>query len=348
MIKVLKFGGSSLTNKDSRKNVINIIKEIPEKVIVVVSAMGRYPDAYATDTLKSMISNSVTDQERSRLLSIGETMSTVIIADELKLSGINAISLSSNQAGMRIENKHLVQLDTKFILETFEKFDVIVLPGFQGLDAQGEIEILESGDSDYSAVFIARKLGLDHVSIYSDVPGIFTADPKLIKSAKLIEHVSYEQALDLAAHKARIICKKALDEASVIKDFEIILKCTYNKNGQTKIDHIETSIKTMSVDFNYWQVQMEKDNFELEKEKIFDETEDGFYIIKPENASLIQSPYTFINEVVKVHFVGKNLIIPQNIISRFKKSTIEKNSFYVNKNHHIEDITYLHDAINLT
>lgn len=157
MISVLKFGGSSLKDEASRQKVANIIKNVEGKVIVVVSAIGRYPDAYATDTLRSLISAKVTITESNRLLSVGEIISSVILADDLLQNDIKAISLSSIQAGLKVKDHKLIDLQVENIRKKLEDYDVVIVPGFQGIDPDGEISILESGDSDYSAVYIAKK-----------------------------------------------------------------------------------------------------------------------------------------------------------------------------------------------
>lgn len=208
MIRVLKFGGTALKTNDSIKLVTNVItNNLDHKLLVIVSAMGRYPDAYATDTLNALALNANYD-EHCRLLSCGEIISSIVLSSNLKSQGINAISLSSMQLNLKVKHNRLVGLDTKVINKYFETYDVIIVPGFQGIDKFKNIRILEKGDSDYTAVYLARRLNLDEVYIYSDVCGIFTGDPKYINEARLIKHIGYRQALDLAKHKARIIVTK--------------------------------------------------------------------------------------------------------------------------------------------
>lgn len=349
MVSVLKFGGSSLKDEASRQKVANIIKGIEGKVVVVVSAIGRYPDAYATDTLRSLISAKVTITESNRLLSVGEIISSVILADELLQNDIKAISLSSIQAGLKVKNHRLVDLHVKNIKKKLETYDVVIVPGFQGIDEDGEISILESGDSDYSAVYIAKQLGLNRVYLYSDVCGIYTGDPKYIISARLISHVSYEQAMDLAKHKARIICQKALEEGSQEYGFKIYLCSTFIPNCHTCIDHSETHIKTMSIDFNYWQISFDEDIKEPDKKLLFEEIGTNKFMIQACNLPELTTKYTKVEEYVKVHFVGcylENDEIYRVFLEQFcQKSFCEENSYYIYNKNQKQDITLLHDII---
>lgn len=349
MIKVVKFGGSSLKDKKSRQKVIDVIKsQAPAKLIVVVSAIGRYPDVYATETLQSLISTKVTIEETNRLVSVGEIISSVVLSNELVLNHVKAISLSSLQAGLKVDNNRLIGLNVQHIKNLFKQYDVIIVPGFQGVDSHGEINILESGDSDYSAVYIAKKLNLNEVYLYSDVCGIYTGDPKHIYSAKLINHVCYNQALELAKHKARIICKKALDEGFKKFGFKIYLCSTFTPNCHTLIDHNETHIRTMSIDFNYWLVTFDEVVLEEDKQYVFEKIEDN-YVIKEENLPLLTSKYTKIDNFTKVHFVGCELDndeIYSGFLERFcQKSYCEQASYYIQARNQKQDITLLHDII---
>lgn len=349
MVKVIKFGGSSLKDIKSRKKVIDIIKsKLDDKLVIVVSAIGRYPDAYATDTLRSLISTKVTIEETSRLLSVGEIISAVVLTNELVNADIKAISLSSLQAGLKVDNNRLIGLNGKHIKELLNKYDVVIVPGFQGIDSDGEISVLESGDSDYSAVYIAKKLGLDCVYLYSDVCGIYTGDPKHIYSARLINHISYMQAIDLASHKARIVCKKALDEGFDQFGFKIYLHSTFNLDCHTIIDHNITKVKTMSIDFDFWLISFDEKINQSDQKYIFEEVKEG-YIIEQANLVLLKTKYTKINKYAKVHFVGCDLDneeIYSGFLERFAwKSNREQASYFVNEKNQKQDITLLHDLI---
>ena len=349
MIEVLKFGGSSLHNLEARKAVTNIIKNhLDHKLIIVVSAMGRYPDAYATQTLESLISSKISIQESQRMISVGEIISAVILSNTLNQEDIKAISLSSNQAGLLVENEYLQGVNKHYFEQLFKEYDVIIVPGFQGIDQNNEIVTLATGDSDYSAVFLAQQFGLDKVIIYSDVSGIYSADPKIIPSAKLISKISYQQAIDLASHKARIICLKALQEANKVEDFEIILKSTYQKEGQTKIINQCNEVKTMSIDFDYYMIYFEDGINQESENKTFEKILDCYMITK-ENLTKIKQNYMIINEYVKIHLVGCYLENEEIYLSFLEDKCIasknEIDSYYIDKRHSVINIKLIHDIL---
>ena len=348
MIKVLKFGGTSLQSQESIKQVINIIKQnLNDKLIVVVSAMGRYPDAYATDTLKQLADN-LTFDETSRLLSCGETISSIVLSSFLKNSGIKAISLSSLQIGLKVKQKRYINVDVKAINKYFSTFDVLVIPGFQGIDSCYNIRVLEKGDSDYTAVYLARRLNLDEVTIYSDVCGIYTGDPKYINDARLINHVGYRQALDLAKHKARIISYKALLEGYKKDGFKIKLRSFKQENIGTLINHDDTKIRTMSIDFNYSLVHFESDITKSDQLLLHDHYGNNYFISNDDLVKL-KTDYTKIDAYSKVHFVGcglQNDEIYRNFLDKFAiVSQNENDSYYVKTKNQKQDINLLHDLI---
>lgn len=349
MYRVLKFGGSSLQDKNTLSSVSEIIKKNSAyKLIVVVSAMGRYPDPYATDSLKELVSWQLSYDEYSRIVSCGETISSVVLSSELKKRNIRAISLSSLQAGLKVRGNRLVDFNKKRVLEYFKKFDVVIIPGFQGIDKFKNVRVLEKGDSDYSAVYIARRMNLDEVYIYSDVCGIYTGDPKHINDARLIKHVGYRQAIDLAKHKARIICYKALLEGYKKDNFKIYLRSIYAGNIGTLINHDDTKIKTMSIDFNYWLIRFDEEIAKKDYQYLFDKSEND-YLVLEENLHKLKTKYTKIEAYTKVHFVGcelENDDIYRNFLEKFAlTSNKETDSYYVKVKMQKQDINLLHDLI---
>lgn len=349
MYRVLKFGGTSLRDKKTVSSVIEIIKKnLDHKLIIVVSAMGRYPDPYATDTLKELVSWQLSYDEYSRIVSCGETISSVVLSSELRKRNINAISLSCLQAGLKVRGNRLVDLNKKKITEFLKKYDVVIIPGFQGIDKLKNIRILEKGDSDYSAVYIAKRMNLDEVFIYSDVCGIYTGDPKYINDARLIKHVGYRQALDLAKHKARIICYKALLEGYKKDGFKINLRSIYNNDIGTLINHDETTIKTMSIDFNYWLIRFDEEIAKKDFSYLYDKCGND-YLVMEENLSKLDTKYTKIEAYTKVHFVGcelENDDIYRNFLEKFAlTSTKEIDSYYIKVKIQKQDLNLLHDLI---
>ena len=161
-LELLKFGGTSLASRDARANVVEIIQQVSReaKVVVVVSAMGRYDDAYATDTLASLISDFVSSQEKDRLLSIGEIISSIVLCDELKARGLQATSLSVQKTGILTDdhygNADVLKVDCTHLREALQQTDIVVVPGFQGMTEEAEVATLGRGGSDYTAVLLGR------------------------------------------------------------------------------------------------------------------------------------------------------------------------------------------------
>lgn len=222
-IVVQKFGGTSLSTKERRKLVINKIIECIKsgKVpVVVVSAMGRKGEPYATDTLLSLINENFHNNNKRAadlLISCGEIISTVVLAAELYEAGYEAIPMTGGQAGI-ITNKEfsqaeVIKVDTNRILEVINSSVIPIIAGFQGISEEGDITTLGRGGSDVSAVIIGGSLDVDEVEIYTDVNGIMTADPKIVNNASLISEISYSEVFQLADQGAKVIHPKAIEEA---------------------------------------------------------------------------------------------------------------------------------------
>lgn len=348
MVKIIKFGGTSLKDKESRRKVIDIISREKEKLIVVVSAMGRYPDAYATKTLEGLISTKVTIEESNRIVSIGEIISSVILSNELQEENHKVISISSYQASIRVKDKKIIGINKSYIESLFIEHDVVIIPGFQGINEDGNLEILEPGDSDYSAVCLANLFGQDNVTLYSDVCGIYTGDPHYIQNPRLLVHVGYHQAIELASHKARIICLKALLEAQRNDDFIIHLKSTFLESYATTIDKEETNHKMMSIDFDYLLIKLEDPIDDNDQQYIIEWQDDGA-IVKKEYSTYLKTPFSVLLELTKIHFVNCCLN-NQAICTSYNDglsilSNVEKDSYYIEKRKEIQEINRYHDTI---
>lgn len=212
-IIVQKYGGTSTRSKESRNRMYqNIIRDINNgnKVVAVVSAMGRYDDPYATDTLLSIIdSNYLTGEESDRLSSIGEIISTIVVKSELCKLGYKVATVSGDELGIftddQYQNANILKIDGKHILKKLETFDVIICPGFQGQNDQGKITTLGRGGSDLSAIAIGIAVNALEVEIYSDVNGIYTADPRMVPNAIKLDYISYSEMLELACNGAKVL-----------------------------------------------------------------------------------------------------------------------------------------------
>ncbi len=226
-IVVLKFGGSSLVTCELRQKVIDIInsrKSFGFSPVIVVSALGRKDDAYATDTLLSLLPSGSSDRHQAMISACGEIISATILAEELNQKGIPAKALTGWQAGLLTEKKftqaNVQNIDVSLILEELENGIIPVVCGFQGISADGEITTLGRGGSDTSAALLARSLQAEQLELFKDVAGLFTADPHLVKSARVIKKLNYDEIAELSGNGAQIIHNPAIRQ---LVDYQIPL-----------------------------------------------------------------------------------------------------------------------------
>lgn len=222
-IVVQKFGGTSVSTKDRRKSVIKNIKEAIKEgfsPVVVVSAMGRKGEPYATDTLLSLVTEGFKEENKlatDLLMCTGEIISTVVMSNDLLEEGIEAIPLTGGQAGVlttdKFSDSRVLEVDTKLILEQLENGKIPVIAGFQGATKEGYFTTLGRGGSDTSAAIIGAALKAEKVEIYTDVDGIMTADPRIVKRASLIDEISYNEVFQLAEQGAKVIHPRAVEVA---------------------------------------------------------------------------------------------------------------------------------------
>lgn len=221
-IIVQKFGGTSTRSKDTRTMLYNnIIREVEQgnKVVAVVSAMGRFDDPYATDTLLSMVHTSyLSDEETDRLTSVGETISTLVCKSELAALGYRVETCTNQELGIvthsEFNNASIHKVEGRHIAEKLQRADIVVCPGFQGHSSQGKITTLGRGGSDISAVAIGVAIEAHEVEIYSDVKGIYTADPRLIEQATKLSYISYAEMLELAKNGATVLNHRCIQLAA--------------------------------------------------------------------------------------------------------------------------------------
>lgn len=214
-ICIIKFGGTSLKDEASRlKAVQHIRRLIPEmKVIAVVSAMGRYPEPYATDTLMSL-AKYLTPMQRDRLVSSGEMISTLVMNSLCRANGIVSDTLSTEQLGI-ITNDHygeaeVLTVTTGKLLEKLDYCDCLIVPGYQGITLDHEITTLGRGGSDYTAMLLAQAVGLREVYILTDVSGIYDRDPKKNTGAVRLETISYDRMLDMIENGAQVMQRQSI------------------------------------------------------------------------------------------------------------------------------------------
>ncbi|MDE6952224.1 MAG: aspartate kinase [Erysipelotrichales bacterium] len=221
-IIVQKFGGTSTRSIQTREHMYkNIIRELEKghKVVAVVSAMGRFDDPYATDTLLSIVNTEMlTDEEIDRLSSIGETISTLVCKSELSQMGYNVETVTNGELGILTNSHHLNatirSVEGNHILEKLKTADIVICPGFQGYSTNGKITTLGRGGSDLSAVAIGVAIDATEVEIYSDVNGIYTADPRIVPDARKLDYISYAEMLELSKNGAKVLNHRCVQLAA--------------------------------------------------------------------------------------------------------------------------------------
>lgn len=248
---VLKFGGSSVADNSKLNVVANKILEFREKfesIVVVVSAQGKTTDKLVKESEE--LSKRPNKREYDALISIGEQISAAKLAILLEERGYNAISLTGWQAGIKTSSNHskaiIESIDTSRIEEELKKKKIVIVTGFQGIDEKGDITTLGRGGSDTSAVALAAALGACECNIFSDVEGIYSADPNKISDAKKLDKISYDEMLELSYEGAKVLHTRCVE---IGKNFNvpILAKSTFNKNEGTIINNAQNRIESSTV-----------------------------------------------------------------------------------------------------
>jgi len=213
---VQKYGGSSVADAGRIKNVARRIaatRDKGEQVVVVVSAMGDTTDELIR--LAYLVTNQPGERELDVLLSTGEIVSSTLLAMALRALGYEAISLTGAQAGIKTDTAHsrarILKIDPKRMVRELEKGSIVIVAGFQGITAEMDITTLGRGGSDTTAVALAASLGAEVCQIYTDVEGVYTADPRLVPEARHLTEIGYEEMLELASYGAKVIHPRAVE-----------------------------------------------------------------------------------------------------------------------------------------
>ncbi|AMQ74127.1 MULTISPECIES: aspartate kinase [Bacillus] len=243
-IIVQKFGGTSVKDDKGRKLALAHIKDaISEgyKVVVVVSAMGRKGDPYATDSLIGLLYGSQSDispREQDMLLSCGETISSVVFSSMLKENGIKAAALTGAQAGFLTNAQHtdakIIEMKTERLFAALASHDAVVVAGFQGATEKGDTTTIGRGGSDTSAAALGAAVDAEFIDIFTDVEGVMTADPRIVENAKPLPNVTYTEICNLAYQGAKVIHPRAVEIAMQAK-VPIRVRSTYSKDKGTLV-----------------------------------------------------------------------------------------------------------------
>ncbi len=240
-IIVQKYGGSSLADAEKIKNVARRIagrEEQGNQMVVVVSAMGKTTDQLID--LAHRLTDSPEDREMDVLMSTGETVSSTLMVMALHSLGHGAISLSGGQAGIRTDKVHrkarIMSINPKRVHAELDRGRVVIVAGFQGLtqDANADITTLGRGGSDTTAVALAAALGADACEIYTDVEGVFTADPRVVPEARKLDEISYDEMLELASVGAKVMHSRAVEVGGVY-NIPILVASSFKEASGTLI-----------------------------------------------------------------------------------------------------------------
>ncbi len=258
---VQKYGGSSLADAERIRHVAGRIardRRDGADLVVVVSAMGDTTD-HLTE-LAAAITDQPDPREMDLLLATGEHMSGTLVAMALHAQGIEAVSLTGPQAGIRTDTAHgrarIANIDPARLRREIDRGRVVIVAGFQGSTGESfddaEVTTLGRGGSDTTAVALAARLRADACEIYTDVEGIFTADPRVVTDAQLIPTIGYEEMLELAHQGAQVMQTRAV-ELGWVNDVVIRVRSTFSDHPGTSIQEVSAvelrdKVRAMALD----------------------------------------------------------------------------------------------------
>ena len=215
---VQKFGGTSVRDAERVMNVAKIVTDTFAKgndVVVVVSAQGDTTDDLLAKAEE--INPKASRREKDMLLAAGEQISIALLAMAIEKLGYHATSLLGWQAGFETSSAHtsarIKRVNTERIREALDKHNIVVVAGFQGISRRGDITTLGRGGSDTSAVAIAAAMHADLCQIYTDVEGVYTADPRKVENARKLSEISYDEMLELATLGAQVLNNRSVEMA---------------------------------------------------------------------------------------------------------------------------------------
>lgn len=245
-IIVQKFGGTSLATAAYRERVADRVASARQRQlvpVVVVSAMGRAGDPYATDTLIELarsVDPDIPQRELDLLISCGETISSAIMGATLRRRGEPAVVLTGRQAGIVTDcsfgNARILRVEPEAVLRHIERGHLCVVAGFQGASESGDLTTLGRGGSDTTAAALAVALRAELVEIYTDVEGVKTADPRIVPEARTLRVVSYEEIFQMAHQGAKVVHPRAV-ELAMRANVPVRVRSTFEDGDGTLITH---------------------------------------------------------------------------------------------------------------
>lgn len=240
MLIVQKFGGSSVANAERVRHVAGIIADNYAEghdIVVVLSAQGDTTDDLIEKARE--LNPRPSKREMDVLLSTGEQQSVALMAMALEAMGLPVVSLTGWQVGLETNTTYgsarIVRVSTERIRRELDKRRIVLVAGFQGVDKNDDITTLGRGGSDTTAVAIAATLGADLCQIYTDVDGVYTADPRIVKDAKKLDAITYDEMLELASLGAQVLHNRSVEMAKKYNvDLEVVSSFTRNPGTKVK------------------------------------------------------------------------------------------------------------------
>lgn len=242
MLIVKKFGGSSVANKERIFNVARRCIEDYKKghdVVVVLSAMGDTTDELLG--LAKSINPEGSKREMDMLLTTGEQVSVSLMAMAMQAMGVPAVSLNAYQAKMnctsRYSNARFKRINTERIENELESKKIVIVTGFQGVNKHDDYVTLGRGGSDTTAVALAAALHADKCEIFTDVDGVFTADPRVVPDARKIDEITYDEMLELATSGAKVLHSRSVELAKKY-GVQMVVRSSLNETEGTTVKEI--------------------------------------------------------------------------------------------------------------
>lgn len=330
-IVVQKYGGTSVENKENLKIICNKILEYTKrniKLVVVVSAQGK-----TTDNLLSKASEyscSPDKRDLDLLLMTGELQTVALLTMMLKEKNIDAIGLTGEQAGIITDstygNARIESIYINNILNYLKNNMVAVVAGFQGIDKFGNITTLGRGGSDLTAVAIASALKAKKCEIYTDVDGIFTSDPKVVKKSKLLKRISYNEMLEAATSGARVLHNRSVHVGKK-NNIKISVKNFKNITGGSSVENLvenleETKVKFITENSNITKISIIGDLLITNKDIVYK----IFNIAHEENIEIYMAAFSELSINIVVDKSKAEILV-----NKLHEELIENNEIDINE-----------------
>ncbi len=251
MLIVQKFGGSSVANAERVRHVAGIIADTYAEghdVVVVLSAQGDTTDELIEKAKE--INPKPSKREMDVLLSTGEQQSVALMSMALEAIGLPVVSLTGWQIGMETNATYgaarIIRVSTERLRRELDKRRIVIVAGFQGVDRNEDITTLGRGGSDTTAVAIAAVLHADKCQIYTDVEGVYTADPRKVPNARKLDEITYDEMLELASLGAQVLMNRSVELA---KRYGVVIEVlsSYVRKSGTKVKEVAKKMEEMKI-----------------------------------------------------------------------------------------------------